>query len=129
MAKLNWNKVNSDNLGRRHGYEQLETGPFCGPIAHAQKKVKVLRPPAPPPTCMKCRKCGANTTRRTHDGPKRGKTMWYAWYFHCRACGWLFMPKEAVRHVDANIAAALPSPTQTDAYRHQDAGDDGRAPW
>ena len=78
---------------------------------------------------MKCRKCGANTTRRTHDGPKRGKTMWYAWYFHCRACGWLFMPKEAVRHVDANIAAALPSPTQTDAYRHQDAGDDGRAPW
>jgi predicted RNA-binding Zn-ribbon protein involved in translation (DUF1610 family) len=80
-------------------------------------------------TSMKCRKCGTNTTRRTHDGPKRGKSMWYAWYFHCPACGWLFMPKEAVRRVDANIAAALPAPTQTDAYRHQDAGDDGRAPW
>jgi hypothetical protein len=78
---------------------------------------------------MKCRKCGANTTRRTHDGPKRGKTMWYAWHFYCPACGWLFMPKDAVRHVDADIAAASPAPTQTDAYRHQDAGDDGRAPW
>ena len=23
---------------------------------------------------MKCRKCGTDTTRRTHEGPKRGKT-------------------------------------------------------
>ena len=76
-----------------------------------------------------CRKCGTDTTRRTHEGPKRGKTMWYAWYFYCAACGWMFMPPAAVRHVDADIAAASPAPTQTDAYRHQDAGDDGRAPW
>jgi hypothetical protein len=39
------------------------------------------------------------------------------------------MPKEAMRHVDADIAVALPAETQTDSYRHQDAGDDGRAPW
>ena len=80
-------------------------------------------------TCMKCRKCGTDTTRRTHDGPKRGKTMWYAWWFRCAECGWMFMPKEAVRHVDADIAVALPAETQTDAYRHQDAGDDGLPPW
>ena len=78
---------------------------------------------------MKCKRCGNATTRKTHTGPKRGKTMWYAWYFYCPACGWLFMPKDAVRHIDADIAAAVPSETQTDAYRHQDAGDDGRAPW
>ena len=78
---------------------------------------------------MKCRKCGTDTTRRTHDGPKRGKTMWYVWWFRCAECGWMFMPKEAVRHVDADIAVALPAETQTDSYRHQDAGDDGRAPW
>jgi hypothetical protein len=78
---------------------------------------------------LKCKKCGTDTTRKTHDAPKRGKTMWYAWWFRCPACGWMFMPKDAVRHVDANIAAALPAPTQTDAYRHQDAGDDGLAPW
>jgi hypothetical protein len=78
---------------------------------------------------MKCRKCGTDTTRRTHEGPKRGKTMWYAWYFCCAACGWMFMPPAAVRHVDADIAAASPAPTQTEAFRHQDAGDDGRAPW
>ena len=80
-------------------------------------------------TCMKCRKCGTDTTRRTHDGPKRGKTMWYVWWFRCAECGWMFMPKEAVRHVDADIAVALPAETQTDAYRHQDAGDDGLPPW
>jgi hypothetical protein len=31
------------------------------------------------------------------------------------------MPKEAMRHVDADIAVALPAETQTDSYRHQDA--------
>jgi hypothetical protein len=54
--------------------------------------------------------------------------MWYAWYFHCPACGWLFMPTDAVRHIDADLGAAS-APTQTDAYRHQDAGDDGLPPW
>ena len=49
---------------------------------------------------VKCRKCGTDTTRRTHEGPKRGKTMWYAWYFYCAACRWRYMPKEAV--LDAN---------------------------
>jgi hypothetical protein len=43
------------------------------------------------------------------------------------------LPKEALRNADVVIAvvrpARPPSPTQTDAYRHQDAGDDGRAPW
>ena len=76
-----------------------------------------------------CRKCGTDTTRRTHEGPKRGKTMWYAWYFYCAACGWMSMPPAAVRHVDADIAAASPASPQTEAFRHQDAGDDGRAPW
>ena len=80
---------------------------------------------------MKCKKCGTDTTRRTHDWPKRGKH--YAWWFRCPACGWKFLPKAALRNVDAVIAvvrpARPPAPTQTDAYRHQDAGDDGRAPW
>ena len=39
------------------------------------------------------------------------------------------MPKEAMRHVDADIAVALPAETQTDAYRHQNAADDGLPPW
>jgi hypothetical protein len=47
--------------------------------------------------------------------------MWYAWYFYCAACGWMFMPPAGVRHVDADIAAASPAETQTDSYRHQDA--------
>src|ERR1035441_6078202 len=72
---------------------------------------------------MKCRKCGTDTTRKTHDGPKPGNVMWYAGLFRCSACGWLFLPKEAVRHVDADIAEPLTVQTQTDAYRHQDAGD------
>jgi hypothetical protein len=55
--------------------------------------------------------------------------MWYAWYFYCAACGWMSMPPAAVRHVDADIAAASPASPQTEAFRHQDAGDDGRAPW
>jgi hypothetical protein len=46
---------------------------------------------------MTCEKCGTQTTRRTHDGPKPKRTVWYAWYFHCPACGWLYMPKDAVR--------------------------------
>jgi hypothetical protein len=46
---------------------------------------------------MVCRKCSTVTTRKTHDGPKAGKTMWYAWYFHCLSCGWLYMPDEAKR--------------------------------
>jgi hypothetical protein len=78
---------------------------------------------------MKCRKCGTDTTRKTHDGPKPGNVMWYAWWFRCAKCGWLFLPKEAVRHVDADIAEPLTAETQTDAYRHQDAGDDGLPPW
>src|ERR1039457_3128521 len=41
-------------------------------------------------TCMKGRKCGTHPPRRTHDRPKRGKTMWYAWYFYCPVCGWMF---------------------------------------
>ena len=36
---------------------------------------------------MTCRKCGTDTTRLTHDGPKPGKHMWYEWYFYCPACG------------------------------------------
>ena len=86
---------------------------------------------------MKCRRCGADTTRRTHDGPKGKRTKWYAWYFVCPACRWMLMPPEAVRHVDGDAAAAVASDTavavasatQTDDYLHQDAGDDGRAPW
>src|ERR1039457_2864904 len=35
---------------------------------------------------MKCRKCGTQTTRKTHDGPKAGKTTWYAWWFRCAGC-------------------------------------------
>jgi hypothetical protein len=46
---------------------------------------------------MVCKKCSTVTTRKTHDGPKAGKTMWYAWYFHCLSCGWLYMPDEAKR--------------------------------
>jgi hypothetical protein len=46
---------------------------------------------------MVCRKCSTVATRKTHDGPKTGKTMWYAWYFHCLSCGWLYMPDEAKR--------------------------------
>ena len=78
---------------------------------------------------MKCKRCSKTTTRKTNTAPKQGKRQWYAWYFHCPACGWLYMPKDAVRHLDADIAAAVPAETQTDFYQHQDAGDDGRAPW
>jgi hypothetical protein len=48
---MNWARVNSENLGRRHGYEQMETGPFCGPTAPARKKKtypRLPRPPKPP---------------------------------------------------------------------------------
>jgi hypothetical protein len=48
---------------------------------------------------MKCRKCGTATTRKTHAGPMPGKTMWYSWYFHCSACGWMYMPGDAIRPV------------------------------
>ena len=78
---------------------------------------------------MKCKKCGTDTTRRTHDGPKPGKLRWYAWWFRCLACGWTFKPREAARHVNVAAPAAPPAPTPTDAYRHQDAGDDGLPPW
>ena len=100
---------------------------------------------------VKCRKCGANTTRRTHEGPKPGKTMWYAWYFVCPACRWMLMPSDAVRRLPGpprvkTTASLSPrrakttwqlkqghiraeNPPQTDAYRHQDAGDDGLPPW
>jgi hypothetical protein len=33
----------------------------------------------------------------------------------------MYMPPAAVRHIDADIAVALPAETQTDSYRHQDA--------
>src|ERR1039458_9223780 len=68
------------------------------------KSLKYRRRGGPPPILagrgeltMVCRKCSTVTTRKTHDGPKAGKTMWYAWYFHCLSCGWLYMPDEAKR--------------------------------
>ena len=51
---------------------------------------------------MKCKRCSKAATRKTHDGPKPGKSKWYAWYFHCRACGWLYMPAEAIRPVKSS---------------------------
>jgi hypothetical protein len=75
---------------------------------------------------MRCRTCGTQTTRKTHDGPKAGKTMWYAWWFRCAAGGWMYMPGDAVRRVEGTTRT---SPAQTDAYQRQDCGDDGVAPW
>jgi transcription elongation factor Elf1 len=46
---------------------------------------------------MKCKRCSKTTTRKTNTAPKQGKRQWYAWYFHCPACGWLYMPAKAVR--------------------------------
>jgi hypothetical protein len=46
---------------------------------------------------MKCKRCSKTATRMTNTAPKPGKTVWYAWYFHCPACGWLYMPGEAIR--------------------------------
>ncbi len=45
---------------------------------------------------MKCERCSKTMTRKTHDGPKKGSTTWFAWYFTCR-CGWLFLPGDALR--------------------------------
>lgn len=70
---------------------------------------------------MNCRKCRTPTMKRTHDGPKRGKTVWYAWWFRCGRCGWMFMPKEARR---GEIAA-----TQSTLVVDPNFVDDGLPPW
>lgn len=75
---------------------------------------------------MTCKKCGSETTRKTHDGPKPGKTMWYAWWFRCPSCGWMYMPPDAVRRLEGTTRTTQP---QTDAYRLQEDGDDGFPPW
>jgi hypothetical protein len=31
MAKMKWGRVQAEDRGRRHGYDQVETGPLCGP--------------------------------------------------------------------------------------------------
>lgn len=125
MAHMNWDRVRVEARGRPNGWDTLGD-----PGKNSSPRRRLRRPAAlPPREDMKCRKCGTKTTRKTHDGPKPGKLQWYAWWFRCPACGWMFMPKEAVRHVDSAVSAASPFPTKTDVYRHQDAGDDGRAPW
>jgi hypothetical protein len=57
------------------------------------------------PANEKCRRCGTPTTRIIHNEPNKGKTKWYAWFFQCPSCGWLYMPREAKRAFGVELQA------------------------
>jgi ribosomal protein L37AE/L43A len=50
MSGLNWDRVAADARGQRHGNEHMKSRPFSAP-----KKQKQKAPPAPVPTCPKCK--------------------------------------------------------------------------
>ena len=153
--KLNWDRVHSEDLGRRRGYHDIGSNP---PPPNP--------PPPNPPTPPKCNPPEPNPPKNKCKVVPADQISGYLGCNHS-------MLVTSLQHLARDSAAVevttgewvliqrMPAPPytqpgklvtiqprnrkaeptkfldgtaqcidrQTDAYRHQDAGDDGRAPW
>jgi hypothetical protein len=68
MSRMNWERVQAEDLGRRRGYEKISTGPFCAPpkkTGNMPKKVKYPQPPKHPKKHKPPKKRAPKTPLRT----------------------------------------------------------------
>lgn len=93
-----------------------------------------------------CNNCKTPIVRKVHSKPPKEKLggYWFEWWFVCPKCNRMFMVESAKRYfgVAPRVAGkaendfsdykygpprAIDEPTN--AYLHQDPGDDGKVPW
>ena len=88
-----------------------------------------------------CRHCGCPVVRQWHKSPPPAKPggYYFEWWLRCPGCHTLYMVEAAKRYFSSGTGANPAPPSglgtavaidhETDAYRHQDPGDDGIPPW
>ena len=87
-----------------------------------------------------CRHCNTPVKKKTHATPPKENSgsYWFEWWFKCPKCHTLYMVKEAQRQFAPKVLVdrrpdkmpAFQAKAQTDAYLHQDPGEDiTKPPW